>query len=152
MENETLTLAAAKAALTSITFFPVRLHYAGLTPPVKIEMKCKLALNEDDRAARQEFYSKPQGEIDKGYFAYCVAFLGRILVGPPTGLPGFVWPVPIPAEYIEGDDDGAGSTWKAPTLAETIADYFSSGEPMLEKIANDAVLEYFKVSQPSEFF
>lgn len=150
MENETLTPAAAKAALTSINFFNVRLGYRALPGigDLLIEMKCKLALNEDDRAARQEFYTKPQGEIDKGYFAYCVAFLGRVLVEAPTGLPGFAWPVTAPGR-TDGEREG---DWKAPTLAEAIADYFASGEPMLEKIANDAVLKYFEVSQPVEFF
>lgn len=138
MEQKTAT----KNDLTSIGFFLVELTYSHLPTPIAIKLKCKIALDEDDKAARQAFYSQADGDIEKGKFAYHVDMLSRIVMEKPEGLPGFDDLMPDVRE--EGRE--------YPTLAAAIIDYFSTGEPILRKIAGDALDRYNSVSQPDEFF
>lgn len=133
MENKN-----TKAAFVGISQFPVSLTYLFTDPPTLIAFGCKMAMSDDDKAARQAFYSQSQGDIDAGSFAYHVDMLSRI-VESVEGLPGF-------------NDLFDTPEIERPTMAEAIKAYFSTGEPLLRKIAADAIDRYNVVSQPAEFF
>lgn len=131
----------SRADLLAITTIPVGLTYNFTTPPIAILFQCKMALSADDVAARQAFYSKPDGDIAAGQYAYQVDMLGRIVTGV-KGLPGF--------EYPGGPR--AANAGPAPTLAEALAEYFATDEPILKKIAGDFMDQYSRITQPAEFF
>ena len=133
--------AADKAAFMSISTFPVVLTYNFTDPATVIRFKCKMALDSDDKEARQAFYMQPDGDIAAGQHAYYVDMLSRIIVARPEGLPGF-------DDLLSGDP---GSV-KRSQIAEAIRTYFRTGEPILQKVAADAIEMYNKISQPVEFF
>jgi hypothetical protein len=128
-----------KAGFVGITNVLVSLTYTFMQPPIEIGFNCKMAMDQDDKAARQAFYSQPDGDIEAGQFRYNVDMLSRIVVARPVGLPGF---------KLDGDP---GSIKKS-DIAAAIQEYFSSGEPMLQKVAADAIERYSLITQPAEFF
>lgn len=133
----------AKAAFVSIGSYPVRLTYLFTDPATVIEFTCKMAMSADDIAARQAFYALPAGDMEKGEFDYNVDMLTRIATDV-VGLPGFDWN--SEHEVVEGN------TRRPRTLAEALKEYFASGEPILRKIAKDAVAQYNRIAEPQEFF
>lgn len=129
----------AKAAFVSIGSYPVGLTYSFTNPPTSILFTCKMIMTADDVAARQAFYAKPTGDQEAGEFEYLVDMLCRI-TEKVDGLPGF--------EMIVTAADGE----KLLPFSEQLKAYFSSGQPILRKIAKDAVEMYNRISQPEEFF
>lgn len=127
-----------KKALTEIGRVVVSLTYHLTGEPLAIVFHCKLALDADDKAARQAFYAQPDGDVEAGAFAYHVDMLARI-VQAVDGLPGF--------------GDVLDRNVSAPNpIADAIREYFGTAEPILQKIAADAVELYNRNTQPAEFF
>ena len=120
-----------RAEFIGLQQFDVTLNYGFLSEP--IIFPCKIMLNADDRAARQAFYSKSQGDQAKGAFDFNVDFMLRCVVDNPKGLPG----------YVQVD---------RPRVKENLAAYFSTGEPILQKIADDFGNVYTQQTTPPAFF
>lgn len=127
-----------KADFVSIDTIPIILTYEFGDSPTVIKFKCNIAYTADDRAARQAYYALPDGDKDKGAFRFNVDMLSRIVSEIPEGLPGFT---------RQGATDQP-----LLTLADAIKAYFGTGEPILQKIAADAIDRYNVLSQPAEFF
>lgn len=141
MEQKTKT--DAKAAFVGIGSYPVRLTYLFTEPKTSILFKCKMLLEADDVAARQAYYALPEGDMPAAQFAYEVDMLCRI-VTDVEGLPGF--------EFDGQRESVDGDKRRPQTLADALKEYFETGEPLLRKIASEAVTMYNKVTQPQEFF
>ena len=132
------TNGSAKAAFLAIGNFLVTITYLFTDPETVIKLRCKMVMTADDKAARQAFYAQPDGDRDAGLYAYQVDMLGRILSDWPEGLPGF--------EVYTGEPFTPAAGRAA------INEYFATGEPILRKIANDAIERYTVISQPAELF
>lgn len=132
----------AKAAFVSIGSYPVSLTYLFTTPPTEILFTCKMIMSADDLAARQAFYAKPTGDQEAGEFEHNVDMISRVATSV-TGLPGFEFITGVPS----ADPDAV-----LPSFAEQLKAYFSTGEPILKKIAHDAVAQYNRIAEPVEFF
>lgn len=135
------TNGAARAAFVGITTAIVRLTYKFTETPTVIVFNCKMALDQDDKEARQAFYALPDGDQATGQHRYYVDFLSRIVTRRPEGLPGF-------DELLPELDGGV----KRSDIANAVKAYFETGEPILKKIAADAVDQYNRITQPEEFF
>jgi hypothetical protein len=141
----------------------VPLTYLFTEPPTAIRFFCKLALSNDDAAARQAFYSKPDADQQAGQHAYNVDFLARITVKAPEGLPGFddyvrntiageanaepgeSRPEVDPASIVIGNiNDGR--------IRELLSAFLGDDNPMKRKVAADAIQLYNRYTQPPEFF
>jgi hypothetical protein len=140
-KENSITPGAARAAFVSLANVPVKLTYRFDGMPAVIEFKCKMALDQDDKEARQAFYAKPDGDQAAGLHRYYVDFLSRIVTSRPNGLPGFDELLPADAGAVKKSD-----------IANAIKAYFETGEPILKKIAEDAVEMYNRISAPAEFF
>jgi hypothetical protein len=148
----------------------VPLTYLFTEPPTAIRFFCKLALSNDDAAARQAFYSKPDADQQAGQHAYNVDFLARITVKAPEGLPGFddfvretiareanaapaeatpegeaPKPKLDPATIVTGNLSDA-------RIRELLAAFLADDNPMKRKVAADAIQLYNRYTQPPEFF
>lgn len=119
----------------SLTKIPVVLTYHATTPPTVIEFPCKLALNDDDVAARQAFYAQPDGDRKAGLYAYQCDFLCRVLNGSPK-LPGF-------------EDFQPNETSPVKRLAAYLKE---NKTQMLEIVVDDAIEMYNRICRPAEFF
>lgn len=128
-----------KADFVAINSIPVILTYQFGETPTIINFKCKIAYTADDRAARQAFFGLPDGDRSKGEFRFNVEMLSRIVTEVPDGLPGFIVPTSTELKPREA-------------LRAAINSYFETGEPILQKIAGDAIDRYNILSQPAEFF
>lgn len=145
----------------------VPLTYTFTDPPTKIAFPCKLAMSADDEAARQAFYAQGQGEIDAGLHKYHLDFLGRVMTGPPEGLPGFEDFVKdqIVADYnatpeannagkarLDRDSIDVATAAGPAQLIEYFKAYMSEPTQLATKIAADAVNRYNRITQPDELF
>lgn len=126
---------------------PVQLTYLFTTPATVITFFCKMALADDDRDARQKFYSQSEAEQAAGLHAYYVDLLSRITAAKPDGLPGF------DAFLTEGITKTDPPT--PITLALTkarLGEFLSEPSDMKKKVVADAIELYNRVAQPVEFF
>lgn len=139
------TPGAARAAFVGITTAIVRLTYKFTETPTVIVFNCKMALDQDDKEARQAFYALPDGDQAAGQHRYYVDFLSRIVTRRPEGLPGF-------DELLPGSGPGTAAGVTMADVSNAIKAYFETGEPILKKIAADAVDQYNRITQPEEFF
>ncbi len=125
---------AAIDAFLNRSELEVRLTYA--FAPTAIVFPCRLILNDDELAARQAFYLKPEAEREAAEFAYHVEMLTSILSAKPSGLPGF-------DELLAANGDKYKSTLKS---------YLNRGGPVAKMIAADAIELYNRMIKPAEFF
>lgn len=132
-----------KADFVSIDTIPIILTYEFGDSPTVIKFKCNIAYTADDRAARQAYYALPDGDKDKGAFRFNVDMLSRIVSEIPEGLPGF---------EVRGSATATPEAGQAASISAAIKEYFGTGEPILQKIAADAIDRYNVLSQPAEFF
>jgi hypothetical protein len=108
-----------------------------------IFLPVQLLLNEDQIATRQKFYAQPAEDRKSQMHKYRVQMLGSLLSGPPVGLK--LW-----KEF----SDYHRSTSPNATDGQILEAYLLRGGPgsLSEKIADDGLDQYYKRTQPAEFF
>jgi len=128
-------------AFFGMTKIPVRLTYQFTDPATVITFYCKMALADDDKAARQSFYSQPDADQARGLHAYYVDLLVRVTVAKPDGLPGF-------DEFLQNYADK-----ELPSeLKKAMQEFFADASSMKVKVVADAIEQYNRITQPVEFF
>lgn len=127
-------------AFLSTAKIEVILTYGFLKEP--IVFPCRLLMNDDEKAARQNFYALPEADQKIGLHAFQLAMLAGLVTSRPTGLPGF-------DEMIDPENQKGVSI---DTIRAALLEYFAEPDGISFKIVEEAVGRYNTLTAPREFF